>query len=123
MGMDIGAYTPDPLTQKVIEAELKIPATVLFPKEEAIRNAIEFYTTPEGEVTVKERGLPERQLNESDVDFIQQFLEVLENSIPEAYKALREAYAKYDGNRIFRDFSLSVVSSNVTSGCMTTRLI
>ena len=30
-----GAYTPDPLTQKVIEAELKIPATVLFPKEEA----------------------------------------------------------------------------------------
>ena len=30
-----GAYTPDPLTQKVIEAEIKIPATVLFPKEEA----------------------------------------------------------------------------------------
>ena len=30
-----GAYKPDPLTQKVIENELRIPATVLFPPEEA----------------------------------------------------------------------------------------
>ena len=30
-----GAYKPDPLTQKVIERELRIPATVLFPQEEA----------------------------------------------------------------------------------------
>ena len=29
--------------------------------------AIEFYTTPSGEVTIKEHGQPERQLKESDV--------------------------------------------------------
>ncbi|MCD8136894.1 MAG: helix-turn-helix transcriptional regulator [Parabacteroides gordonii] len=66
--------------------------------------AVEFYTTPEGEVTVKERGLPERQLNESDVDFIQPFLEVLEEFYTEAYEALRKEYSRYDGNRIYRDF-------------------
>ena len=40
--------------------------------------AIEFYTTPSGEVTIKEQGQPERQLKESDTDFIQSFLEILE---------------------------------------------
>ena len=40
--------------------------------------AIEFYTTPEGEITIREQGMPERQLKESDIDFIQDFLEVLE---------------------------------------------
>ncbi len=65
---------------------------------------IEFYTTPGGEVTIKEIGMPERQLKESDTEFIQRFLEVLEEFYPEAYKALREAYARYDGNRYYRDF-------------------
>ena len=65
---------------------------------------IEFYTTPEGEVTIREMGMPERQLKESDTEFIQRFLEVLEEFYPEAYKALRETYAKYDGNRLWRDF-------------------
>ena len=40
--------------------------------------AIEFYITPEGEVTIREQGIPERNLKESDTDFIQRFLEVLE---------------------------------------------
>lgn len=66
--------------------------------------AIEFYTTPEGEVTIREQGMPEHNLKESDIDFIQRFLEVLEEFYPEAYKALREAYAKYDGNKTYRDF-------------------
>ncbi len=65
---------------------------------------IEFYTTPEGEVTIREAGKPERNLKESDTDFIQKFLEVLEEFYPEAYKALRELYARYDGNRLYRDF-------------------
>ena len=65
---------------------------------------IEFYTTPEGEVTIREMGMPERQLKESDTEFIQRFLEVLEEFYPEAYKALRETYARYDGNRLWRDF-------------------
>lgn len=65
---------------------------------------IEFYTTPEGEVTIREQGQPERQLKESDTDFIQTFLEVLEEFYPEAYSELRKTYSKYDGNRIYRDF-------------------
>ena len=44
--------------------------------------AIEFYTTPSGEVTIKEQGQPERQLKESDTDFIQSFLEILEEFYP-----------------------------------------
>lgn len=67
-------------------------------------NPIEFYTTPEGEVTIRETGKPERNLKEGDTDFIQKFLEVLEEFYPEAYKALRELYARYDGNRMYRDF-------------------
>lgn len=66
--------------------------------------AIEFYTTPEGEVTIREQGMPEHNLKESDINFIQRLLEVLEEFYPEAYKALREAYAKYDGNKTYRDF-------------------
>ena len=38
---------------------------------------IEFYTTPEGEVTMRPVGEAERQLVETDVDFIQAFLSVL----------------------------------------------
>ena len=53
--------------------------------------AIEFYTTPSGEVTIKEQGQPERQLKESDTDFIQSFLEILEEFYPEAYAGLRKS--------------------------------
>lgn len=66
--------------------------------------AIEFYTTPSGEVTIKDQGQPERQLKESDTDFIQSFLEILEEFYPEAYAALRKYYARYDGNKCYRDF-------------------
>ena len=66
--------------------------------------AIEFYTTPSGEVTIKEQGQPERQLKESDTDFIQSFLEILEEFYTEAYAALRKYYARYDGNKCYRDF-------------------
>lgn len=66
--------------------------------------AIEFYTTPEGEVTIREQGMPEHNLKESDKDFIERFLEVLEEFYPEAYSELRKAYARYDGNKTYRDF-------------------
>lgn len=66
--------------------------------------AIEFYTTPEGEVTIKEQDQGERTLKESDTEFIQRFLEVLEEFYTEAYTALRNYYAKYNGNKRYRDF-------------------
>lgn len=39
--------------------------------------AIEFYTTPEGEVTLRAVGEAERQLKDTDTEFIQEFLAVL----------------------------------------------
>lgn len=65
---------------------------------------IEFYTTPEGEVTIREEGKAERTLKESDIDFIEAFLSTLEEYYPKAYAALRETYARYDGNKMYRDF-------------------
>ncbi len=66
--------------------------------------AIEFYTTPEGEVTLKEQGEAERQLKPSDSDFIQAFLGVIMEYYPTAYKALMEIYRGSEGNKHYRDF-------------------
>ena len=66
--------------------------------------AIEFYTTPEGEVTMRYIGEPERQLLESDRDFIQAFLSVLREFYPDAYKALMDAYSRNCDNKSYRDF-------------------
>lgn len=44
--------------------------------------AIEFYTTPEGEVTMRPIGEAERQLKETDTDFIQAFLSILRSFTP-----------------------------------------
>lgn len=54
--------------------------------------AIEFYTTPEGEVTMRPIGEAERQLKETDTDFIQAFLAILREFYPEAYDALMCRY-------------------------------
>ena len=43
--------------------------------------AIEFYTTPEGEVTMRPIGEAERQLKETDTDFIQAFLAIGKSSV------------------------------------------
>lgn len=56
--------------------------------------AIEFYTTPEGEVTMRPIGEAERQLKETDTDFIQAFLAILREFYPEAYDALMDIYSK-----------------------------
>ena len=69
--------------------------------------AIEFYTTPSGEVTIKEQGQPERQLKESDTDFIQSFLEILEEPATTGINATGISWL-YAG------------LSNATSGCTIT---
>lgn len=53
---------------------------------------IEFYNTPEGEVTMRPLGEAERQLRESDTEFIQAFLEILREFYTEAYTALMCRY-------------------------------
>lgn len=65
---------------------------------------VEFFTTPEGDVTIREQGQGEHNLKESDIDFIQRFLEVLEEFYPDAYDELRKTYSRYDGNKMYRDF-------------------
>ncbi len=65
---------------------------------------IEFYTTPEGEVTMRPVGEAERQLVETDVDFIQAFLSVLREFYTDAYNALMEEYSKSSNNKRYRDF-------------------
>lgn len=66
--------------------------------------AIEFYTTPEGEVTMCPIGEAERQLKETDTDFIQAFLAILREFYPEAYDALMDIYSKNSNNKRYRDF-------------------
>lgn len=66
--------------------------------------AIEFYTTPEGEVTLRELGKAERQLKEGDTEFIQRFLAVLAEFYPTAYTSLMEIYSKSIHNKQYRDF-------------------
>ena len=67
--------------------------------------AIEFYTTPEGEVTMRPIGEAERQLKETDTDFIQAFLAILREFYPEAYDALMDIYSKNSNNK--RSLSIS----------------
>lgn len=64
---------------------------------------IEFYTTPEGEVTLKPLGEAERQLVETDTEFIQSFLDVLMEFYPKAYDALMDVYSSHHNKR-YRDY-------------------
>lgn len=65
--------------------------------------AIEFYTTPDGEVLLKPIGEPERQLTEGDVIFINTFLGVLKEFYPKAFEALMEEYSSSESKK-YRDF-------------------
>jgi DNA-binding CsgD family transcriptional regulator len=66
--------------------------------------AIEFYTTPEGEVTLRPEGEAEHQLKESDTEFIQSFLEIIKEFYTEAHDALMDVYSKSSANKKYRDF-------------------
>lgn len=65
---------------------------------------IEFYTTPEGEVTMRPLGEAERQLKESDREFIQTFMEILREFYPDALDALMDIYSKSEANKNYRDY-------------------
>jgi len=65
--------------------------------------AIEFYTTPDGEVILKAVNEPEKQLCENDSDFIQAFLGIIKEFYPKAYNALMDIYSLTD-RKSYRDF-------------------
>ena len=66
--------------------------------------AVECYITPEGEVNVRPINEAERQLCESDTDFIQEILEHLKDFYPETHDALMDIYSKSESNKRYRDF-------------------
>lgn len=66
--------------------------------------AVEFYTTPEGEVTLREVGCAERQLVATDTEFIQAILQHIREYYPQAYNALMELYSKTLPNKSYRDY-------------------
>ena len=81
-------------------------------------HAIEFYTTPSGEVIIKEQGQPERQLKESDTDFIQRFLEVKSSIRKLTRHSVNITPVTMEINAIGISW-LYADLSNATSGCMT----
>lgn len=65
---------------------------------------IEFYNTPEGEVMIRKIGEAERQLVESDSDFVDNFLQHIREFYPKAYAALAETYKAAANNRRYYHF-------------------
>jgi DNA-binding CsgD family transcriptional regulator len=65
---------------------------------------VECYITPEGEIIIRPLNESERQLKETDTDFIQDILECLKEFYPETYEALIEIYSKSSANKRYRDF-------------------
>lgn len=65
---------------------------------------IEFYTTPEGEVIIRPYGEPERNLEETETEFIKEFISVISEFYPQAYSALMEIYSASKLNRSYHDF-------------------
>lgn len=65
---------------------------------------IELYTTPEGDVTLREMGEAERQLKETDTEFIQKMLSTLNDFYPQAHEALMQIYSKSALNKSYRDY-------------------
>ena len=66
--------------------------------------AIEFYTTPKGDVMLKPEDMPETELKETDYDFINRLLSILEEFYTDAYNALLKVYGKNALNKAYQRF-------------------
>jgi len=68
-----------------------------------MKKAIEFYSTPEGEIMVKAEGEPVRILTETGEEnrqFITEFISYISTFYTEAWNALSEFYSKKEPNRL-----------------------
>ena len=63
----------------------------------------EFYMTPDGEVMLKQEDKPEHMLVETDYEFINAFISVLQEFYTDSYNALISVYEKAD-KRGYRNF-------------------
>lgn len=84
--------------------------------------ACEFYVTPEGEVTIRETGKPERMLTEHDVDYCDAFISELQELYPEALAALREIYSQSKLNRSYYNFLIVRRFCKCNFGCYDNKL-
>ncbi len=64
---------------------------------------MEFYITPEGEVMIKEKGKPVRELCQGD-SFVDRFLDSIREFHPDAFEALAECYKASSLNRQYYQF-------------------
>ncbi len=67
---------------------------------------IEFYTTPEGDVMVKEVGQPAKQLKDSDRELIGRLLTIISDRYPQAHRALMNLYSKSTMNRVYYEYKV-----------------
>jgi len=73
--------------------------------ENLIKN-IEFYTTPDGEVMVKELNKSVRLLVESDRSIIQELFATIRDLYPDAFRVLSDLYSKSDRNRPYFEYRI-----------------
>lgn len=69
-----------------------------------MKTNIEFYTSPDGEILIKENGMPLREMTEHDTVIVEELFERIRRDYPGAAKALHEAYGKSEKNILYYRF-------------------
>lgn len=67
---------------------------------------IEFYSTPDGEVMVKEHNQAVRKLEETDRELIQKLFIIIRDRYPHAFTALSELYSKSERNHSHFEYKI-----------------
>lgn len=71
-----------------------------------ILSSIEFYSTPDGEVMIKEYNHPVRKLEETNRDLVQTLFIIIRDRYPVAFERLSELYSKSERNRNHFEFKI-----------------
>lgn len=76
---------------------------------------IEFYSTPEGDVMVKQMGQAVLSLKESDRELVSELLTLIRDRYPKAHDALSKLYSSSSRNRAYYEFRM--VSRFIRCNC------
>ena len=71
-----------------------------------ILSNIEFYSTPDGEVMIKEHNQPVRKLEEEDRNLVQTLFIIIRDRYPVAFERLSELYSRSERNRNHFEFKI-----------------
>lgn len=69
-------------------------------------SSIEFYSTPDGEVMVKELNQPVRKLEETDRELVQALFIAIRDRYPIAFQRLSELYSRSEKNPLHFEFKI-----------------